>query len=129
MSLVQDKNDLKKDLVEPDESDSLKYIRQAFTDHVKHIETQFEKYLAEADDNYLSLDDFWHEFFRTEYKNGCYTTNPGNDAQITTEIKSEEPIHIIDSSYSVDEVNGSDTSDLESDVVSYDCNVEKDVEK
>lgn len=130
VSSTQDKNGLEKDSVQPDESNSLKRIRKSFVDHVKHIEKQFEKYLTEVDHNYLSLDDFWLEYFRVEHKNGCHTASPRNDiAQIITEIKLEEPIHIIDSYDSVDEVNESDLNDLENNFVSYDCNVELDVER
>lgn len=91
------------------ESHDIKNLRQSFAYNINHIGKQFEKYVAKADHNSLSLNDFWHRYFGTKYKKSCPTTSPTNNiAPITTEIKMEDPIDIID------EVDESDSSDLES---------------
>lgn len=65
----------------------------------------FENYVAQADENYLSLDDFWNDFFRTAYNHFCYTV--ADIAPNVTNIKMEDTVHIIDE---VDETDASNLS-------------------
>lgn len=103
------KNILQKDSVDPNASSAVKNCRKAFNDHIKHIEIQFEKYLADTDVHNLSMDDFWHEYTCVEYGNGWLpaTSSTTPFDHIAMEIKMEDPIHI------VDVVVESDSSDSE----------------
>lgn len=118
VSSVQDNNDSV-------ESDAIKNLKKSFAYNINHIEKQFGKYIAKADHNGLSLDNFWHKYFGAKYANSCSTTSPTNNiAQITTEIKIEDPIDIIDE-VDEDELYSSDFESTSSDDFNVDFEVEK----
>lgn len=131
------------------ESDEIKQLRKSFVVNMKHMKTQFEKYITSGGShNCLSLDDFWNSYFSISVKiavkmeqpidiadevngsdssdseSGCSTANPRkNCAQIVTEIKSEDPFDISD------EVGDSDSIDSSSVYASNDFNADADVDK
>lgn len=78
-------------------------FRKSFHDQLKHIDKLFENYVVQTEEDYLSLDDFWNDYFKTKYNNFSYAI--ADLAPNVINIKMEDPVHIID------EVDESDASD------------------
>lgn len=87
-----------------DKSDIEKYFRQMFYGHLKHVENQFEKFIAETNLNYKSFQDFFRTYIGVGYENGVARTEV---AQIRTEIKLEKSLN------RTEEVDDANTSDFE----------------